>query len=83
MKYERIEVRLDAEHLRKVAELKAVYGTTASEVIRRVIDEAWEQQAMERRLEIVRRMREMSFDVPDDPQELKKQLETMYDDHLP
>ena len=45
MKYERIEIRLDEEHQRKIAELKAEYGTSASEILRRGIDAMYEEQA--------------------------------------
>jgi hypothetical protein len=42
MKNERIEVRLDEEHVRKIAELKATYDASTSAVIRRAIDTVYE-----------------------------------------
>jgi Arc/MetJ-type ribon-helix-helix transcriptional regulator len=66
MKYERIEVRLDPEHLKKVSDLKAAYGTSASEAVRRAIDDAYEKVMLERRLEAVRRIAAANLeDVPD------------------
>jgi len=49
MKYDRIEVRLDPEHARKVSELREKYGTSTSEIVRRAIDEQYEEMIRERR----------------------------------
>ena len=68
MKYEeRIEIRLDAEHARKVSELKEKYHTSASEAVRRAIDDAYEKAMLERRLDALRRIMEAQpiEDVPD------------------
>jgi hypothetical protein len=78
MKYDRIEVRLDEEHVKKLAELKAAYGTSASEAVRRAIDEAWWEQGRNRRLEAVRRMAEANIEDMPDPDELKRQNEEIY-----
>ncbi|MEX0683030.1 MAG: hypothetical protein WED85_13670 [Dehalococcoidia bacterium] len=49
MKYnERIEIRLDPEHARKVAELREVYHATTSDVVRKSIDAA-HQELVERK----------------------------------
>ena len=81
MKYDRIEVRLDAEHVKKLGELKAVYHASASEVVRRAIDEAWEEAEMERRKEALGRLLaiEIDEDLPD-PEELSRQLNDRYED---
>ncbi len=75
MKYDRIEVRLDEEHVKKLAELKAAYGTSASEVVRRAIDEAWEEQSAERRKKALDEMLSIHLDdeIPD-MDTLKRQL---------
>lgn len=80
MKYERIEIRLDEEHQRKIAELKAAYGTSASEILRRGIDAMYEETAKERRTAALERMLaiQLDDDVPD-PEELSRQLDTAYD----
>ena len=80
MKYEdRIEVRLDAEHVKKLSELKAEYGTSASEAVRRAIDEAWWERGRKRREEALERIlaSEGIEDMPD-PDELKRQNEEFY-----
>ena len=78
MKYDRIEVRLDEEHVKKLAELKAAYGTTASEAVRRAIDEAWEEKARERRKEALERLSALEIEEMPDPDELKRQNEEIY-----
>jgi hypothetical protein len=74
MKYERLEVRLDQEHARKVAELREAYGTSTSEAVRRAIDEAHQKATLAKRLEIVRRMAEANIEEMPDPEELRRQL---------
>ena len=80
MKYERLEVRLDKEHQSKVAELRATYGTTTSEAVRRAIDEAHLKMVEERRKRALERI--LAFegieDVPE-PEELRRQLESTHD----
>ncbi len=49
MKYDRIEVRLNAEHVRKVSELREKYGTSTSDLLRRAIDEEYEKVVQARR----------------------------------
>ena len=76
MKYERLEVRLDEEHARKIAELREAYGTTVSDTVRKAIDAAHTEWVRQRRKEALERI--LAFegvdDVPEDPQELKRQL---------
>ncbi len=80
MKYDRIEVRLDAEHLRKVSELREKYGTSTSETLREAIDEAYEKMIQQRREEALKRIlaSEGVEDVPD-PEELKRQIVAGWD----
>jgi Arc/MetJ-type ribon-helix-helix transcriptional regulator len=81
MKYERLEIRLDPEHQHKVAELREEYKTTASEVVRRGIDALYEEWRAQQRKEAINFI--LGFegvdDVPDDPEELKRQNESLYD----
>jgi Arc/MetJ-type ribon-helix-helix transcriptional regulator len=78
MKYDRVEIRLDEEHQRKISELKAEYGS-ASEVIRRGIDAVYEEARVKRGKAIVRRMAEANLEEMPDPEELKRQIESAYD----
>ena len=76
MKYDRIEIRLDEEHQRKIAELKAAYGTSASEILRRGIDAMYEEKAKERRKKALETLLAIQLDdtVPEDMAALKRQL---------
>ncbi len=71
---ERLEVRLDQERRRKLAEVAAVYGTAVSEAVRVMIDEAYEGIVRERRRQAARELAALTIeDVPDD-KELARQL---------
>lgn len=76
MKYERLEVRLDEEHLLKVKDLAATYETTVSEAVRRAIDEAHDKAMLARRLLALERILASpgTDDVPEDMDTLKRQL---------
>lgn len=76
--YDRIEIRLDEEHVRKLAELKAAYGTSASEAVRRAIEEAWWEQGRKRRKEALERLSALEIEDMPDPDELKRQNEELY-----
>ncbi len=67
MKEERLEVRLDEEHARKIAELREAYGTTASDTVRKAIDSAHAEWIEQRRREALERIlaSEGVEDVPD------------------
>jgi len=74
MKYGRLEVRLDKEHQLKVADLAATYKTTASEAVRRAIDEAHDKAMLARRLLAVKRLSEANLEDVPDMDTLKRQL---------
>lgn len=85
MKEERLEVRLDEEHARKIAELREAYGTTASDTVRRAIDSAhaeWIEQRRREALERILASEGVDDDVPEDMDTLKRQL-GRHPDHLP
>jgi Arc/MetJ-type ribon-helix-helix transcriptional regulator len=76
MKEQRLEVRLDEEHARKIAELREAYGTTASDTVRRAIASAhaeWIEQARTEALERILASEGVD-DVPEDMETLKRQL---------
>jgi hypothetical protein len=79
MSYERLEVRLDGEHRRKLAEVAATYRTALSETVRTMIDEAYEAVLRERRREAVRRLAAMEVEDVPDPEELSRQLTTAHE----
>lgn len=81
---ERLEVRLDQAHRRKIAELARVYQVGMSELVRKMIDQAYEGVLLERRRAAVRRIaaaQAWGEEMPD-PDELSRQLATTYDVHL-
>ena len=84
MKYERLEIRLDKEHVKKVAELKAEYGASASEIVRRGIDAMYEEERARRRKKALERLLAIEIDeeMPD-PEDLSRQLNDRYDTDLP
>ena len=77
---ERFEIRLSDEYRLKIRELAACYETTASDAVRRAIDEAYEEMEIaERRAAVARLLQmEVSDDVPD-PEELSRQLDATHD----
>jgi hypothetical protein len=83
MKYERLEVRLDEDDVRKVAELKAAYRTSVSGVVRKAIDEAYEKVMVEKRLALVKRMAEANIEDVPDIDTLKRQLAEAHDPGIP
>lgn len=76
MKEQRLEVRLDEEHARKIAELREAYGTTASDTVRKAIDSAHAEWVEQTRREALERILacEGIDDVPEDMDTLKRQL---------
>ena len=75
----RFEVRLDTNCRRRLNELAEGRGITAGEVVRQLIDQAYEEVLREMRLEAAERLIAMNLEVPDDPDELSQQLETAHD----
>ena len=53
---------------------------TISDAVRSLIDDAWEADQLEYRRQLVREMAAMRGEVPDDPQDLFRELESRYDD---
>jgi hypothetical protein len=79
MASERYEIRLDSEHRRKLRELSAVRDAPASEVVREMIDEAYEEILVERRMALVKRIGELEIEDVPDPEALSRQLASTYD----
>src|SRR3990172_9466742 len=75
----RLEIRLDPERRCKLQELSEEQQIAASELVRRLIDQAYEQRERARRLAIVDRLREANLEDAPDPDELSRQLAKTYD----
>ena len=76
---ERLAVRLDPDHRRKLKELARREEATVSDVIRRLIDEAYEKDLVEWRLKLVEELASMNIEDVPDPDELSRQLNAKYD----
>jgi predicted DNA-binding protein len=79
MASDRYEIRLDSEHRRKLKELSAVRDAPAAEVVREMIDEAYEDVLHERRRAAARRLAAMQIGPVPEPEELSRQLERTYE----
>ena len=75
----RLDVRLDDEQRRRLEKVVEERGAPISEVVRRMIDDAYEDVMRERRRKAVERMVAMEIDVPQDPDELSRELEKAYE----
>ena len=71
----RLDVRLDAEHRRRLEELVEERGVPISEVVRRLIDDAYEDIMRERRRQAVERLASLNAELPPDATELSRILE--------
>ncbi len=78
MAAERLTVRLDREHRRRLSELAAARGTRISETVRQLIDEAYEEMHRANRLQAARAIASLSIEDVLDPNTLRHQLEETY-----
>lgn len=79
MATERLDVRLDQERRRKLRELAAEQGALVSDVVRRLIDRAYEDTLTARRTRAAREMAQMEIEYVPDPELLSRQLEATYE----
>lgn len=75
----RLEVRLDDERKQRLEELGQAEGVPISEVVRRLIDDAWEEVMRARRIAAVERMAQLEVEDPPDPETLSRELEETYE----
>lgn len=75
----RLDVRLDTEQRRRLEELVAEQGKPISEVVRRLIDDAYEDAMRKRRLEAVERMVNLNVEDLPDPATLSRELEKAHE----
>ena len=75
----RLDVRLDAVRRRRLEELVEESGTPISEVVRRLIDDAYESVALERRRQAVGRLIRLEVEDPPDAATLSRELEAAHE----
>lgn len=79
MATDRLDVRLDPEHRRKLRELAMQQGAPVSETVRRIIDKAYEEALRARRMRAARALAEMEIEDVPDPATLSRQLEDAHE----
>jgi len=75
----RLDVRLDAERRRRLEELAEASAAPISYVVRRLIDDAYEEVLRERRRQAVERLVKLEVEDPPDPATLSRELEAAHD----
>ena len=78
----RFEVRLDPECRERLDELAEKDGVSASEVVRRLIEQAYEGVIKARRIKAIEELAGMSMEVPDNPDDLYRILEGTHEPHI-
>ena len=79
MTTERLAVRIDAEQRRKLNEMAERKQETISEVVRRLIDDAYEDDLRAWRHQLVSEMAALNIEDVPEPDELCRQLNAKYD----
>ena len=72
-------VRLDAEGRRRLDVLVEDTGEPASEIVRRLIDDAYEGFMQKRRIQAVERLTRLEVEAPPDPDTLARELEAAHE----
>lgn len=75
----RLEVRLDDERKQRLQELGEAEGVPISEVVRRLIDDAWEEVMRARRIAAVERLIALNVEDVPDPDTLSRELGERYE----
>ena len=75
----RLDVRLDSEHRSRLEELARDKGLPISDIVRGLIDDAYEQIDRERRHRAFEQLVALEIDVPEDPRELSRILSQAHD----
>lgn len=75
----RLDVRLDSEQRRRLEELVEERGVPISEVVRCLIDDAYESIMRERRRQAVERLVGLDVEDPPDAATLSRELEAAHD----
>ena len=75
----RLEVRLDEARRSRLEEMAQAKGAPISEVVRSLIDDAYEEIARQRRWRAFDRLVNLNGEVMPDPEELSRQLDAAHD----
>ena len=75
----RLDVRLDVEHRRRLEELAQEQGGGLSDVVRRLIDGAYEDILRTRRKEAIEWLIGLNVEDPPDPDTLSRELEAAHE----
>ncbi len=75
----RLDVRLDSERRRRLEELVEDRGLPISDVVRHLIDDAYEDVMRERRTAAVTRLVRLEVEDPPDAATLSRELETAHE----
>ena len=74
----RLDVRLDTEYLQRLEELARENGVPISEVVRRLIDGAYEDLLRARRKQAVGKLTGLNLEEPPSPETLARELEAAH-----
>ncbi len=75
----RLDVRLDVERRRRLDELVEDRGEPISEIVRRLIDDAYEDVIQKRRRQAVERLTRLEVEDPPDADTLSRELEAAHE----
>lgn len=75
----RLDVRLELEHRRRLEELAQNSGVPISDVVRSLIDGAYEEVMRQRRIRAAERLAGLNVEDPPDPDALSRQLEEAHE----
>ena len=75
----RLDVRLDAERRRRLEELVEERGVPISDVVRCLIDDAYEDIVRVRRKQAIERLIGLNVEDPPDPDTLSRELEAAHE----
>ena len=75
----RLDVRLDVKHRRRLEELAQEKGEAISDVVRGLIDGAYEDILRTRRKEAIERLVGLNVEDPPDPDTLSRELEAAHE----
>ena len=75
----RLEVRLDEARRSRLEEMAQTKGAPVSEVVRSLIDDAYEEIARQRRWRAFECLVSLNGEVMPDPEELSRQLDAAHD----
>ena len=75
----RLDVRMDTEQRRRLEEIGAERGAPISEVVRALIDDAYEEIMQERRRRAVARLIGLDVETPPDAETLSRELEAAHE----